>query len=188
MACCDANGDLKSDPNVVDACFRPIPNYVGKVAYIMGGGDSASYGGGGLFVIVAQDGDRRIDAVPLMIGYQGQEIKRFNLFDKQETFDGKTKKLPAAVVSQVRDDEEFVLDWCRRQYRWGSRRTPNQDGKRQWCEGVYDNAMSTAELVFVCIERIILDRRKAINEIREHYMKQFQKAAKNFQLRQAYCG
>jgi hypothetical protein len=86
----------------------------------MGPGSYAGGNNSGLFVIIAQDGDRRIDAVPLMVGYDGYQIKRFNLQREVETLDsGKEKVTEPSVLTQVREDTEFVLDWARRQYRWG---------------------------------------------------------------------
>jgi hypothetical protein len=195
MACCspdkpEAKSNLR--PEAVDAVMggpcRPTPNYVGKVAYIMDGGDTASYGRGGLFFIVAQDGDRRIDAVLLQEGYNSHEIKRFNLQDNHKTLDsGKVQTTPAASVTQVREDNDFVLDWCRRQYRWGAN-PPLRDGKPQWCQSVFDGAKGTAELVFLTVERIIRENARAIRELQKSFQRQLDKAVKDELYRRSYGG
>jgi hypothetical protein len=193
MACCSPE---KLDPRAVDkdmanaCCAQPhTPNYVGKVAYIMGPGSYAGGNNSGLFVIIAQDGDRRIDAVPLMVGYDGYQIKRFNLQREVETLDsGKEKVTEPSVLTQVREDTEFVLDWARRQYRWGVTKAPGRDGKQQWADGVYTGASAIAELVVITLERITAEREKLFRDLQRSYQQQLDRAVKDAMYRVNYGG
>lgn len=195
MACCSPDkpsADKNPRPEAVDACFggpcRPTPNYVGKVAYIMGPGDYAGGNNSGLFFIVAQDGESRIDAVPLKIGYGGHDIKRFNLQRKVETLDGKTKITEPASITQVREDNEFATDWARKQYQWGQERKPDADGKLRWVSSVYEDAVSMAELVVLTLERIVAERGRIVLELQRDYQRMLDRAVKDAMYRRAYGG
>jgi hypothetical protein len=185
----DGNPRLK--PEAVDACFggpcRPTPNYVGKVVYIMSG-DYAGHGNSGLFYVLAQDGESRLDAIPLHVGYGGHEIKRFNLQPKTETYDNKTKVKPGASISQVRDDDEYVLDWARRQYRWGTLRVPGKDGKLEWVGSVYTQAASMAEMVVAAVAFRVAETERVLREIHRSYQNQFNRAVKDELYRRSYGG
>ena len=162
MACTDKKNESPEKDSGCAAGYPIYPDYLGRVAYIMDG-DYASFSHAGLFVIVAQD-DTRVDAVPLVVGYEGK-VKRFSLRPKREESDnGRVRITPAASLTQVRDDDELVLDWARRQYIWGITRPKNADGKLQWCEGVYQTAIATAEMVTLMMARRALQRKRAFDE------------------------
>lgn len=168
-----------------ECCSRPTPDYVGKVAYIMDGSD---YGHrSGMYFIVAQDGDRRIDAIALVIGYNGHEIRRFNLYDKEETANGTVRITPGAKLLRVREDNYLVLDWAGRQYRWGKKQDKDL-AKPQWCSSVYTAAIAMAELSLTVIDETFKKQAKVEEELRAHHTAMFKKAVKDYQLRQAYGG